>query len=299
LGGDPTPHSPATYGTLFDQQINGHEYYTQTIWSNGTLNCEPAPPMNGTLNAGFTQSAQATTGAVVSFQPTITPSPNAVSSETFDFGDGSTPSFVPSGTAGFAHTYSHSGQYTAKLTVIDTAGNLYTVTHTVNVGQALTAAFSFSASTLVAGTAASFNGSSSTDPNSGATITTYAWNFGDGSHGTGVSASHTYTSAGHYTVTLTVTDSFGFTGTKSESVTVPPAPRITKISVKKSKGKHYLVVTVSGPGTVKVGSKSMTLHAAGKTEFKLSSKHTHVTVTIIYTPTGGTPQRKTVTVTVG
>src|SRR5581483_1112016 len=48
---------------------------------------------------------------------------------------------------------------------------------------------------------------SSTD--TGGTISSYAWNFGDNSSSTSASPSHTYAAAGTYTVTLTVTDSAG------------------------------------------------------------------------------------------
>ncbi|WP_304488643.1 protease pro-enzyme activation domain-containing protein [Dyella sp. 2HG41-7] len=69
----------------------------------------------------------------------------------------------------------------------------------------------------VSGLTASFT-NSSTD--TGATITSYAWNFGDSTTSTTASPSHTYTAAGTYTVTLTVTDSTGATNTKTGSVTV-------------------------------------------------------------------------------
>ncbi|MFC3653137.1 protease pro-enzyme activation domain-containing protein [Dyella humi] len=59
---------------------------------------------------------------------------------------------------------------------------------------------------------------SSTD--TGGTISSYAWNFGDNSSSTSASPSHTYAAAGTYTVTLTVTDNTGATSTKSASVTV-------------------------------------------------------------------------------
>lgn len=59
---------------------------------------------------------------------------------------------------------------------------------------------------------------SSTD--SGGTISSYAWNFGDNSSSTSANPSHTYAAAGTYTVTLTITDNTGATSTKSASVTV-------------------------------------------------------------------------------
>ena len=54
---------------------------------------------------------------------------------------------------------------------------------------------------------ASFDGSASSIPQG--PIASFAWDFGDGTHGTGVAPQHTYASAGTYTVTLQVTDSQG------------------------------------------------------------------------------------------
>ncbi|GLQ97841.1 protease pro-enzyme activation domain-containing protein [Dyella mobilis] len=72
-------------------------------------------------------------------------------------------------------------------------------------------------SDTVSGLTATFT-NSSTD--TGGTISTYAWNFGDNGTSTSASPSHTYAAAGTYTVTLTVTDSTGATNTKTGSVTV-------------------------------------------------------------------------------
>ena len=53
-------------------------------------------------------------------------------------------------------------------------------------------------------------------------ITTWAWDFGDGSTGAGVTTSHDYAAAGSYPVRLTVTDASGGTSTRTENVIVQP-----------------------------------------------------------------------------
>lgn len=58
--------------------------------------------------------------------------------------------------------------------------------------------------------------SSSTTTSDKATITDYAWDFGDGTTGTQASPQHSYAAAGTYTVSLVVTDS---KGAKSDAVT--------------------------------------------------------------------------------
>ena len=67
--------------------------------------------------------------------------------------------------------------------------------------------------------AITFNGSGSSDPDSGDTLT-YAWDFGDGTTGSGVNPSHAYLWGEAFTVTLTVSDGRGGTDTSTTGATV-------------------------------------------------------------------------------
>jgi PKD repeat protein len=51
-------------------------------------------------------------------------------------------------------------------------------------------------------------------------LTSFQWNFGDGSSGVGQTTAHTFSSAGTYSVTLTVTNDRGLSASKTTSVSV-------------------------------------------------------------------------------
>jgi len=81
-------------------------------------------------------------------------------------------------------------------------------------------------SDTISGLSVSFT-DSSTD--TGATIASRAWTFGDGSSSTATNPSHTYAAAGTYSVTLKVTDSTGVSSSKTQSVTVSGSSTPTQL----------------------------------------------------------------------
>jgi PKD repeat protein/ribosomal protein L40E len=80
------------------------------------------------------------------------------------------------------------------------------------------ASFTVSPSTQETNKQVTFNAAGSNDPDG--TITTYAWDFGDGNTGSGETTTHSYTTAGTYTAKLTVTDNDGATGQTTKTITI-------------------------------------------------------------------------------
>ncbi len=125
------------------------------------------------------------------------------------------------------HTYDSAGSYLATLTVTDNegAGATDTLTITVLANQPPQASFTVSPTSGPAPLSVNMDASASTD-NDGA-ISSYAWDYGDGSSGSGVTSSHTYPDAGSYIITLTLTDDDGATANSSDTITVEGAVTCT------------------------------------------------------------------------
>jgi PKD repeat protein len=160
--------------------------------------------------ANFTVAA-CTAGAPCQFTNTSTPTTGLTYEWTFS----DTPT-VPVTDVSPAHTFATAGDYTVSLKVTNSSGATNTKTSTVTVAagtanQPPVASFVLPAG-CTAGTPCGFH-STSTDPNGDATITVFAWNFGDPTSATNTAdtpdATHTFAAAGTYTVTLTVTDDQG------------------------------------------------------------------------------------------
>ena len=132
----------------------------------------------------------------------------------WNFGDGSTGSGVS-----VSHTFQDPGSFTVTLTVTDSHGlsDTKTLTIAAEENQKPKAQFSSNKTQAFIPADFEFDASASSDPDGH--ITSYDWDFGDGSTGSGQTASHVFDTEGSYTVSLTVTDDKGATDSTSITVT--------------------------------------------------------------------------------
>ncbi len=153
--------------------------------------------------ADFTASP--TTGCVpmnVSFTDKSDPVEGTIYKYLWDFGDGHTKNDINLGST--SNTYMSSGKYGVELTVTNSFGcesKPTTKTDLVTTNPQVTASFLSQKTTLctTAETVSFTNNSSVTE----GTLTSYSWNFGDGTSSTDKSPIHIYATKGIYTVTLT------------------------------------------------------------------------------------------------
>jgi PKD repeat protein len=83
-----------------------------------------------------------------------------------------------------------------------------------------TAAFTVSPTPVTAGVPSTFDATSSTPGTGSAAITSYSWNFGDGSQATGRSLPHTFSAQASFVVTLTVVNDRGVAASTTQTVVV-------------------------------------------------------------------------------
>ena len=191
-----------------------------------------------------------------------------IASYAWNFGDGSTGmGAMPS------HVYTAPGTYTVSLTVTDDAGASDTKTTTANVNDPsptnqMPVPDTGGPYTGIVGTALTFDGSASYDPDG--TIVAWDWNFGDGSTGSGMSVDHAYASPAAYPVTLTVTDDAGASASKTTNATVREATassllvmvhakRVVKLEDDERETKVRVTADLSSlpPGTTGCGTATL------------------------------------------
>jgi PKD repeat protein len=110
------------------------------------------------------------------------------------------------------------GGLTATSDAASTAANVESIVLDTATGNGVNAPPTAALTDECTDLSCSFDGSGSQD--SDGTITSYAWDFGDGGTATGVSPSYAFAKSGLYTVTLTVTDNSNATGVVSHDVSV-------------------------------------------------------------------------------
>lgn len=223
-----------------------------------------------------------------------------LSSYTWDFGDGTNGSGVTT-----SHTYSKAGSYSVSLTVTDSFGGTASTSKTVVVSGVPNAKLTIRPAHPVVGGTTAFSGAASTD--TGSTITSYSWRFGDGGTGSGPSVTHKYTKPGAYKVTLTIADASGAGAAVATVVTVTKTAAIASVSVKTGTKVEQLNFKLDGPGTLKIGPKRFKIRKAGSLTFKyklsksqLKKLHGHHSLTIklmaTFTPSAGKPSSRTITI---
>jgi endoglucanase len=227
IGNDPTPVFNLFYPDISNWPHSSKWIDTRYIWCHTEFT--PRQTMRGKtllygylygltadrLTASFTFSpGTPLTGQNISFDASGSTSPDkSITDYSWTFGDGATGSGATP-----IHSYSEAGSYLVALTVTDTNANKDTETKTVIVytGDPI-ASFTFSPNKPLPGEVVTFDASASTDVDG--SITSYSWDFGDGSTDSGMTVNHSYSEEGTYSVTLTVSDDNGNIGSENRDVT--------------------------------------------------------------------------------
>jgi len=203
----------------------------------------PLPPANQLPQPTFTVSCKALT---CTFDGSASTDPDgSITSSTWSFGDGGTATGLTA-----SRTYATAGTYAVRLSLIDNRQGEASFQRDVTVSTenvAPTAGFVASCADL----ACSFDGRSSFDADGG--VSSYSWDFGDGTTASDPTANHSFAGTGSYPVRLTVTDNAGATGTAERSLSVTAAPAdigfraAARTQVTASSGQVVV------PGTVQAG----------------------------------------------
>ncbi|MFO8128859.1 MAG: PKD domain-containing protein [Bacteroidales bacterium] len=199
--------------------------YTVTLTVYDTNGCGSSVQKSVTVNsppiAEFSYSTQSCD--TVQFTDQSAGVGDSLVSWQWDFGDPSSGWNNYSMLQDPVHIYYGSDSYDVTLIVTDALGCTDTVVHTLNLEKP-EADFVFNST--CAGGATQFT---STSTSTGGPITSYFWDFGDGSTSMLQNPPHTYTSGGIYYVTLTVTNENGCSNIITRPVTIynPPVADFT------------------------------------------------------------------------
>ncbi len=240
-------------GTIakYEWDLDGNGSYETNTGATATTSKTYATASTPTIGLRITDnnSATATTTRVLTVQNrlpsasfTLTPNPvvsgksvsfnasgssdpdGTVTKYEWDFDGNGSYETSTGATATTTKTFVTAGNVTVGLRVTDNNGGTATTTQALTVSnRAPTASFTATPNPVPTGTAVTFNGSASSDPDG--TIAKYEWDFdGNGTYetdaGSTASTTKTFANAGNVTVGLRVTDNLGLTATTTKAVTV-------------------------------------------------------------------------------
>lgn len=156
--------------------------------------------VNRAPTASFTASSVVQPGQDIGLTNSSSDQDGQVTAYQWSFDDGTTSTdAVPQ------KSYANPGTYHVSLQAFDNNGSYSTMLQDVRV-NAQPDAMILVGATQTAGQEVQFDSSAQ---DGDGTVSSYAWDFGDGGQGTGGTPAHTYAQAGDYTVKLTVTDNDG------------------------------------------------------------------------------------------
>jgi hypothetical protein len=184
-------------GYEYNQVINGHYYFYQTMWSNDGAQClQRYTPSASTPTATFT--ATAGSGTVMNFD--ATGSGPSIADFSWQFND-STPgctttcnNTIEATVPTISHTFPAPGLYSVGLAAFQGTGLSGAFGGIISTGNN---GFVPGFTDTIKNRRASFQGLSTISLQA---VTNYLWEFGDGTTGTGPAPTHNYKKAGTYTV---------------------------------------------------------------------------------------------------
>lgn len=196
----------------------------------------------------------------VNFDASASSDPNggSITRYAFDFGDGSS---ATQSTPKVGHSYRQPGAYSASVTVTDSEGGQAGRSVLISVQSAQSdyplASLAVSTTNGAAPLDVNFDASGSHDGNG--QITSYLFDFGDGSSKasqTTAIVSHSYVAAGTYQASVTVSNSFGNSASAyvpiqvTAAVTVTPSKApVAELTLSPDSGPAPLTVTLDGGGS--------------------------------------------------